>query len=421
MEKKQSWFERFMENRVAPAAAKFGSLRHVVAIRESFLGIISFIVIGAFFMVLRDVPGISNLTAPYAAFLSVGVNLTYGLISVYLAFALSYNLGKSYELNPLTCGLIGTMAFLFVALPRVGDTAPLQFLGVAGMFLAIITSFYAVELYRWTLSRGIHLKAPQGVPPAVAGFFVTLIPQVIILLPLWLVSTVAGVNVGAALFTLFQKAAVLVDSLWGALVMDGILNSWVWFVGIHPFSALVPVYFPFLTNNTLANAAAYAAGKTMPFVQTLAWWAGNKTGGTGSTFPLAIFCLFSRSKRLRMLGRVSLIPALFHINEPLLFGLPLILNPIWLIPFCFIEPILRIGTAYLVTQLGLVAPARVLFMGFLPGPLIWYLGTLDWRAIPWGFVTGWILPALVYYPFWRIYERQVLKEEAQSGQLEQTI
>jgi PTS system cellobiose-specific IIC component len=172
---------------------------------------------------------------------------------------------------------------------------------------------------------------------------------------------------------------------------------------------------PFLTANGLANAAAYAAGQPMQYVQTLSWWVGYKTGGTGSTIPLVLFCLCSKSKRLKALGGVSLIPVLCHVNEPLLFGLPIILNPIWFIPFCILQPLVSILPSFWAVKAGFVDYARIPFFGFVPGPIAWFLGTLDWRSIPWAFLTGWILPGLVYYPFWRIYERGVLKEEAEEA------
>lgn len=401
----------FLEQKLSPIAQKFGSQRHVAAIREAFLSVIAFIIVGAFIMVVRDVPGISTLTKPFAQQLSVALNLTFGMTALYLAFSLAYNLAVQYEVDALTGGLLGVMAFLFAAAPKAVDNVSFEFVGVAGMFLAVIASIYAVEVYRVCMQRGIYIKAPADVPPAVTRFFAMLVPELLIVTPLWLVSTVWSVALGPLVLGVFRKMSVLVDTYTGGLIMDGILNNWIWWLGIHPFASLGPLYIPFLTSNSLANAAAFAAGKPMPFVQTLAWFTGYKTGGSGSTIPLVFFCLMSKSKRLKALGAVSLIPVLFHINEPLLFGLPIILNPIWFIPFGILQPIVSITTSIWATKAGLVAAAHIPLMGFLPGPIAWYLGTLDWRALAWGFITGWILPAIVYYPFWRVYERGVLREE----------
>lgn len=409
--RREGRLETLLEEKLAPFAARFGSQRHVAAIRESFLSVIAFIVVGAFIMLVRDVPGVSTWTKPFAPQLSVALNLTFGLASLYLSFSLAYNLATQYEVDGLSGGLLGVMAFLFAAAPKAVDGLPLEFMGVAGMFLAVIASIYAVEIYRICMRRGWYLKAPAEVPPAVYRFFSMLVPELLIVAPVWLVSTVWQVELGPLVLGLFRRLSFVVDTYAGGIVMDGVLNNWVWWMGIHPFAALGPLYIPFLTSNSLANAQAFSAGHAMPFVQTLSWFTGYKTGGTGSTIPLVFFALLSKSKRLRTLGAVSLIPVLFHINEPLLFGLPIILNPIWFIPFAILQPLVSVTTSIWATKVGFVAAAHIPFMGFLPGPIAWYLGTLDWRAIPWGFITGWILPAIVYYPFWRVYERGVLKEE----------
>lgn len=408
---KKLGFTDFLEQKLSPIAQRFGAQRHVAAIREAFLSVIAFIVVGAFIMIIRDAPVISTWAKPMAPQLSVALNLTFGLASLYLAFSLAYNLAIQYDVDPQTGGLLGAMAFLFAAAPQAVDSISFEFLGVAGMFLAVAASIFAVEVYRLCMQHGVYIKAPDEVPPAVTRFFVMLVPELLIVVPLWLISSVWKIELGPLVLKIFRSMSVVMDTYTGGIVMDGILNNWTWWLGIHPFAALGPLYIPFLTSNTMANAQAFAAGDPMPFMQTLGWWSGYKTGGTGSTIPLVFFAMMSRSKRLKTLGLVSLIPVLFHINEPLLFGLPIILNPIWFIPFGILQPITSITTSLWATKAGLVAAAHIPFMGFLPGPIIWYLGTLDWRAIPWGFLTGWIIPAIVYYPFWRVYERGVLREE----------
>ncbi|MGE5590497.1 MAG: PTS sugar transporter subunit IIC [Bacillota bacterium] len=400
-----------LEQKLSPIAQKFGAQRHVAAIREAFLSVIAFIIVGAFITVLRDAPVVSNWMKPLAPQLSVALNLTFGIIGLYLAFSVAYNLSVQYEVDPMAGGLMGVMAYLFAAAPQAIDNIPFQFLGSPGIILAVAASIFAVEVYRLCMQHGIYIKAPEAVPPAVTRFFVMLVPELLIIAPVWLISTVWKIELGPLVLKIFGSMSVLMDTYTGGIIMDGILNNWTWWLGIHPFSALGPLYIPFLTSNSMANAQAFAAGDPMPFVQTLAWWTGYKTGGTGSTIPLVFFAMMSRSKRLKALGAVSLIPVLLHINEPLLFGLPIILNPIWFIPFGILQPILSVTVSMWATKVGLVAAAHIPFMGFMPGPIAWYLGTLDWRAIPWGFITGWIIPAIVYYPFWRVYERTVLREE----------
>ena len=411
----QSW----LENTLVPFANKLQEYKYVQAIRASFLEIISFLVIGSFFMLIRDFPYTQELTAPLAKFLSVGVTLTSDMVAIYLAFSFASNLGKEYGLESKITALLGVMTFLFATQTDLANgNFTTQYMGAPGLFLAILMPAYAVELYRFCIKHNIYIKAPKGVPPAVLTFFKMLIPQVIIVFPVWILVTISGIDIAGAIYTMFGGLANAVDNAWSYTLIRMGFDNTVWFFGVHPWSILGPTFIPLLTQNTLTNAALLEAGKEMTQVATIGLYAGGAMGGTGSVFIIALFCLFSKNKQLRTLGAVSILPASCHISEPILFGLPIMLNPIWFIPFCILQPIGTYLVSGLVTAWGLVGKAYIPFLGFLPGPLIWFLTTMDWRAIPWGIVTGLIIPGIIYYPFFKIHERMLDKEEAENQKIE---
>lgn len=417
--KKNRMFD-FIERKLAPLAVKIGSQRHVLAIRSSFLQIISFITIGSFFLLFTSFPGITEHIQGAVPYFNAIYNLTFNFVGVYFAIALGNNLGKEYDLDGTITGLLSLMTYLFATQPTMAkDGFLMTYLGVGGFFAAILFTVYTVEVYRFCMNHGIYIKSPEGVPPAVSSFFTMLLPQLIILVPVILVVTVGGIDITGAVFSLFSFFAKGVDSLFSLIIMTVFVDNGLFFFGIHPWTLVGPLYLPVITANTIANADALAAGQALPFVQTTAFYNGAKWGGTGGLLALAVLCLFSKSKRFRTLGKLSLIPTFCGIGETILFGIPVAFNPIFFIPFVILQPIVSYGSFYLFTVLGWVARGTIPISGFLPGPLHLYLGTLDWRAPLFGIISGLLLPMLVYYPFFKVQERIELKEEEQTKSVDE--
>lgn len=402
----------FIEKKIAPFAIRIGSQRHVLAIRSSFLQIISFITIGSFFLLLTSLPGVSEHIQGAIPYLTAVYNLTFNFVGVYFAISFGNNLGKEYELDGNITGLLSLMTFLFATQPNLAtDTFSTNYFGVGGFFAAIIFTVYTVEVYRLCMKKGIYIKSPEGVPPAVSSFFTMLVPQLIILIPVILIVTVGGIDITGTIFDLFSVFAKGVDSFFSLIVMTIFVDNGLFFFGIHPWTIIGPLYLPVITANTIANAEALAAGNPLPFIQTTAFYNGAKWGGTGGLFALTLLCMTSKSKRFRALGKLSFIPTFCGIGETILFGIPVAFNPIFFIPFVILQPIVSYGSYYLFTMLGWIAKGIVPISGFLPGPIFLYLGTLDWRAPLLGAISGVILPMLVYYPFFKVQEKIELMDE----------
>ena len=407
----------WLEKTIVPIATKIQEFKYIQAIRASFLEIISFIIIGSFFTLIRDFPYTTEFTAPIAKYLTVGITLTTDMVALYLAFSFGSNLGKEYKLDTKITSLMAAMTFLFATQTQLVDGVfTTQYMGCPGLFVALLFSAYAVELYRLCDRYNVYIHAPAGCPPAIVTFFKMLIPQVIIIFPVWIIVSICGIDIAGTIFALFGHLANSINNIWAFAGVTALCDNAVWFFGIHPWSILGGTFIPLVTANTLTNAQLLEQGLPMTQIATIAVYSGKGTGGTGSTFMICVYCLLSKNKRLRTMGAVSIIPTACHINEPILFGLPIILNPIWFIPFVILEPLIVSFVAYGVTALGWVGMGYIPFMGFLPGPIVWYLCTLDWRAIPWGIVTGIIIPGIIYYPFFKMQER--LEDEEDRKQLE---
>lgn len=411
---KTNFFYDFIEQKIAPLGIKIGEQKHIAAIKDSFLEIISFITIGSVFMLIQS---LGNLYAPdiftqYSGQLQAGIDITFNFVAIYFTFAFGYNLARIYKLDPKTVGLMSVMAFLFASNPTLAtDGFQTTYLGVGGFLASIVFTIYTVEFYRFLLNKGIYLKAPEGVPGAISAFFNNLIPQIIVMLPVWFICNFLGFNITGVIHQAFSMFADGVDSFWSLYVMTVLVDNGMFFFGVHPWTLLGPLYIPVVTANTIANAELLAAGESMKYIQTLAFYKGAKWGGTGGLFAVTILCLFSKSKRLKTLGKISFIPSLCGIGETVLFGFPVAFNPLMFIPFVFIQPLVSYGSFYIFTALGWVAKGSVVLSGFLPGPLNLFLGTMDWKAPLFGIISAIILPCLVYYPFFKVQEKIELEQE----------
>jgi len=407
-----------MNRYLVPLFAKIGSQRHMVVLRESFLSVISIILVGSLFLIPTNLPGLSDILAPYAAYMNIPYQATFGILAIYLSMLIAYNLAGSYDLDRVSVSITSMMAFLvsILELANIGgvDYISIQWFGAWGIFGAIVIGFFTAEVFHFCEKHGIYFKAPAGVPPGVARFIKATLPQLIVITPLWLL-TIAGIKVPTLISDAMRPLISLADTLPAFLIAKFIENL-TWYVGVHSWSAIGPAYFPFLVSNEIANAEAVAKGLEPPYIATFNTYFGMVAGGTGSHFPLVLFALKSKSKTLRTVARAGFLPVLLNINEPVLFGFPIILNPIYFIPHVILQPLICGSLAYLVTAWGWVSKCYIMFFAFVPCPFLWYFANLDPRALFWGAFLGYVVAGVIYYPFYKIHEKFMIEREAQEAQ-----
>lgn len=420
-------FEAFMNRFLMPIAQKVDKQRHLSAIKAAMVAMTPFTILGSFFAIIPALPnmiekipveGIRDFLAPMCNFitsngelLDLPVTLSIGMMSIYVVMCISYNLGNHYKLYIPGCITLSTFAFLFVSAESIEGGISIANFGAKGLFCAMLVGMLATELYRFCKAKNLTIRMPEGVPDFVSKSF-ELIPTTILIAGTFIFIRWASLQVFGVLppQILTQFLAPLVGSMdnpWNVLFLNFMICL-IFFFGIHS-SVFGPITRPIMATFIIENIAANAAHEPLPHFYT----AGTSSAffgftGAGITIGCVVACMLSKSQRYRKIGKVALFPSLFGVNEPILFGAPIILNPIMFIPFVFGGAI--IGTL----------PMFAMHYGWLAKPVFDppYVGVFleafltngDWRILIWNGLQLALAVAL-YMPFFKIMERQELREE----------
>jgi len=424
--------EKFMsviEQKLMPIALKVSGQRHMQAVRQGIIATLPLTIVGSFFCIFLNIPidGYSDLIAPYVSIIDVPFRFTVGILALYAAYGIGASLARYYKLDTLTAGILATVAFLVstvvpvkvsAGMPEViadGRYLSIGSLSASSLFGAIVTSLIAVEIYRFCKERNLTIKMPEGVPPEVGNSFAALFPAGITILLFWIIRYFFNFDISAALSQLLMplKGILAGNSLFGGL-LTVFLITFFWVLGIHGPAIMSPVIRPIWDMTIAENMELFAAGTvasqlpnifTEQFLQWFIW-----IGGAGTTLALVVWMLFSKSKYLRSLGRLSIIPGIFNINEPVIFGAPIVMNPILAIPF-IVAPLVETVIAYLFTVSGLVPMMMAKLPFTLPAPLAAVMST-DWTIMAGVLVIiNFIVALAIYYPFFKMFEKQQLEKE----------
>ncbi|MFS1057472.1 PTS sugar transporter subunit IIC [Enterococcus faecium] len=433
MEKLMKW----VEEKLVPPMAKIGTQRHLLAIRNGVVSTLSLILIGTFFMVFINLPfpGWNEFIAPYSATIVLPFRMTMGLMAIYATFVMGSDLAKSYGLDSVTGGILSLGTFFMLQFPvnvltpeeaPLGWVLPMSSLGASGMFAGILSMIFAVEVYRFFKNRNITIKMPEQVPPAVARSFEALIPGAVILTITWLIRSVAGFDVNAALLSLFEPLTnILGNNLLGVLLPMFLIHL-LWSFGIHGMSIVGAVVRPMWLIMLDENAKALADGTAatqLSYIAPEQFYQWTVTiGGAGATIVVSVlFIFFCKSKFLKEVGRFSIIPGIFNINEPMIFGAPMMLNPYMFIPFNLVPLVLTI-ISYFAVKLEMVNRFTVLPTWTLPAPIGGYLSAgNDWRVVILIMINT-LIAFIIYYPFVKAYDKKMLSDEQSRGENEvQTV
>ncbi|TDT51877.1 PTS sugar transporter subunit IIC [Fonticella tunisiensis] len=432
MEKFLQWIEaKFM-----PPMAKLAEQRHLRAIRDGIISTLSLIIVGSFFIIVAQPPvkAWSDAIAPNAGKILIPFRLTTGLMALYAAYGMGYSLAKSYKLDGVSGGVLSLAAFLLLTIPVNVDAVltaaqkagvkgaapiggwvlPMANLGGAGMFGAILAMIFAVETLRLLKKYHVTIKMPEQVPESVARSFEALIPAAVIIVVVWFIRVWLNFDIQKFLMDVFKPIQnVAGNSIWGVIVPIFLITL-LWAAGIHGVSVIGSILRPFWLVALEQNAQAAAAGTAstqLPnlvpeqFFQWFVW-----IGGSGATLALCILMVFSKSEYLKRVGRFSIVPGIFNINEPIIFGVPIVMNPILSIPF-IIAPLVTGIVSYIASAAGLVGRFTVLAPWTLPAPFGAYAATNgSWAAAILTIVNIGIA-LVIYYPFFKMYEKKMLAEE----------
>lgn len=416
-------FEAFMNRVFMPLAHKVDNQRHLGAIKAGMVAMTPFTILGSIFAILPALPNmlgesnpISQFILNNAAVLDLPVSLSIGLIGLYACMCIAYNLGNHYKLYIPGCVTLATFSFLFLVATFTPDGAlELGNLGAKGLFTGMIAGLGSVEFYNLCKKKNLTIRMPEGVPDFVSKSF-ELIPTTIIVCGTFIAARFASLAIFGELppQILTQFLAPLVGSMdnpWAVLALNFAICT-VFFFGIHS-SVFSPITRPIMVTFIAENIAAMQAGQPIPHFYT----AGVSSAffgftGCGISIGCVIACILSKNKTYKKIGKVSLFPALFGINEPILFGAPIILNPMMFIPHVFGGAIIGTLPMFLMHWGWLAKPVfDPPYVGvFLEG----FLTNGDWRSIVVNALQL-VLAVALYLPFFKIMERQQEAKEKEEA------
>ena len=403
---------------LGPIANKFSSQKYLVAIRDGFITVMPLVIIASFFVLINNVildstNGILKSLVNLDQYKEIGVSVyngTLGFLSIFLAFGVAYKLADHYEMDQIGTGFIGVAST--VALMPALDSA---YTSPTGLFVAILGSILSTELLRiFQKSESLKIKMPESVPPTVAKSFNLLLPATITLTIFGIVAFViiklTGIDIYEIITNMIQTPLKNAFQTLPGIIIVIMLQGILWSFGLHGSFVLSPITEPTLLTAIDENIKALEAHQVIPNIVTKPFLdAFVNMGGTGTTIGLVIALLiFTKKESDKAISKLAFAPSCFNINEPLMFGLPVVLNPIYTIPLVFI-PVVCLVISYFATAVGLVDKTVALVPWTTPPIISGFLATGgDWRAA----VLSIVLIALsvaLYMPF--VIAANKMKEE----------
>ena len=393
--------------RVVRALTALSENTYLSAIRAGIVAVVPLTIIGGLFMIVMYLPvaGWDARVAPYLQLLQVPVTATFGLLAVVACFSIAYDLGKQLKQEAIVSASIATVIFLMIQIDLQDLTFKTEGLGSKGLFTAILIALISVGVQRVFTDKNIVVRLPASVPPIVYQSFLSLTPLFFLIVAFWVIRFVLGIDIDAVVQTAFKPLVFALNTLPGILVY-AFLVTMLWSVGINGDAALDAVVAPIFLQYLAENVTAMTQGQPLPYVTAYGFFtAFVNVGGTGATIALALLMWNSRDPGFRNVSRVSLPTQVFQINEPIFFGMPIVLNPIFMIPYILSALILTTGT-YLLMHWGVIHKPFVNVPWTTPPIVGHYLVSGgDWKAAAWG-AASIPIAMLVYLPFAKAAERQ---------------
>ena len=419
-----------LEKLLAPLANKLGNQRHLQAISNGMMLSLALIVVGSIFLIVANPPinldlvdlntgniflkaliGWKQWAVANYDVITIPYTMTMGLIGLVTAFGVSYSLAEGYKMKSAINGIIAMCVFLMIAAPVKEGQLSMAYLGADGLFVALIVGLLSVEICRFVGDRVIF-TFPDSVPSAVTNFVNSLLPlaaNIIIIYGLNLVvMAMSGKALPELIMSLLTPAISGVDNIWAYMAIFAFSNI-LWLFGINGSSIIFPIVFTLGLTNSGLNAELVNAGQSASHIMNLQMYRYAVLGGGGNTLGLVLLMCFSHVKHLRSIGRLSVVPGICGINEPVIFGGPIVLNPILAIPFVLM-PCISIGLGYLAQSIGLVSMGYIIDPSFTPFFAQGFLSALDFRNVIFMCVLIAISVA-VYYPFFKVYEKSLAEKE----------
>lgn len=428
----------FLEKNLLPVAGKVAGQKHLSSIRDGILMAMPMLIIGSVFLILGflPIPGYSEFMTKifgsnWLEKVTLPVGATFNLMAIFANLGISYRLCENYKVDPLLGAMISLAAFILIS-PNtievggntIGEVIPVALMGGRGLFVSMIVALSSTEIYRIFIQKKLTIKLPLSVPPTVGKSFGALIPGIVVITIVWIINlaiaSTSFENIHYVVSKMLMGPITAIGSSYIGIITLVLLANLLWICGIHGANIIYGISAPMLYTLMDQNIQAFRAGQEIPNITSQ-----NlidifvSVGGSGGTLGLVILMVWkAKSSHLKELGKLSIVPGIFNINEPIIFGTPIVMNPVLVIPF-LVSPLIGVSLTYWSMKLGIVAK--------LPG-----------IAVPWtspagigafvassGHVSAAVMQLvivpiqmLIWYPFFRIIDREKMTEENQVKNIE---
>ncbi|MGM9985880.1 MAG: PTS sugar transporter subunit IIC, partial [Bacillaceae bacterium] len=430
MDRLNKFFEKMM-----PAFMRFSNAKAVVALKDGFVLTMPMTLIGSIFLLLGNLPfkNYNSFMAgifgqDWMAPLNQVTGATFDIIALVAVFGIAYSYAKSYNIDGVPAGILGIISFLivsnsFVLSPSgevVNGVIPKVWTGGQGMITSILVGLAVGAIYSWFINKDIRIKMPDSVPTGVANAFSALIPGTVIMVISMILYIICDQLQGSSMTEIIYQILQipmqnLSDTLPGIIIIMALISIFWWF-GLHGPNIVMGIMAPILTSNALANQAIVDAGQTLVVgenaklvtVQMVDIYA--KFGGAGITLGLIIAALFvAKSQQVNQLSKMSLVPGIFNINEPVIFGLPIIFNPIMIIPFILV-PVVAVLMTYFSIVLGFIDPFTAVQVPWTTPPVISGFLLSGWQGAVLQ-IAILAMAVVVYFPFVKMLDKVAVEQE----------
>ena len=395
------------------------------AIRDGFIAGMPVILFSSIFILIAFVPNswgfkwsddvVNLLMKPYSYSMGILALLVAGTTAKSLTDSVNRSMEKTNQINYMSTLLAAIVGLLMLAADPIEGGFATGFLGTKGLLSAFLAAFVTVAIYKVCVKNNVTIRMPDEVPPNISQVFKDVIPFTLSVVSLYALDLLArhfvGASVAESIGKFFAPLFSAADGYLGITIIFGAF-AFFWFVGIHGPSIVEPAIAAITYANAEVNLNLLQQGMhadkiltsgTQMFIVTM--------GGTGATLVVPfMFMWLTKSKRNRAIGRASVVPTFFGVNEPILFGAPLVLNPIFFIPFIF-APIANVWIfKFFIETLGMNSFTANL-PWVTPGPLGIVLGT-NFQFLSFALAALLIVvDVVIYYPFLKVYDEQILEEE----------
>lgn len=414
-----------LKEKAGKAIQKFSDIKFVKCMSAAVTAGMGATIAGSIFMILQNPPFPADMTGGFidawrawasanSSWLGLGYQVTIEFLGLYALIGMIMAVSDINKIRPVNMLIVGICTYLLLAVNLVEGQLDIRFMGSKGLITALIVGYLVVESAQWLMKHGFKLKLPDAVPPFVAEPLNALFVNIIILAAAVAIRLITAAFTGGQLLPntinmLFAPLFVASDSLFGVILYVLFLRL-LWFFGIHGGSVANAVMSPILSVAMTANAEAFMQDQPLPYIfnsSFVAIWTQMGILTLALTLVIA-----AKSKQLKAISKVSLVPAFFNIGEPLTFGVPIVMNFRILVPYLLVF-VLNGVVPYIATSIGLINRTFVNLPYTVPSVVKAFLGGMDIRSVILYLILV-VADILIYLPWIKRYDKELTARENEA-------